>query len=154
LTKLVKVDPWAGAMSERETLEFLQNEVHLLRIGIVDNDGYPLVHPVWFVYENEKFLIVSERNSAKVKILNKNNKVYFVVDNVTEENGPIGVRGRGVAKIIDDSNYAQEVMRKLILRYMRSLERPIAKKLMESAKSDSVVIEVYPKFLGTWRGIE
>ncbi len=154
MTKLVKVDPWARAMSESETLEFLQNEVHLLRIGIVDDDGYPLVHPVWFIYENEKFLIVSERNSAKVRVLNKNSKVYFVVDDVTEENGPIGVRGRGVAKIIDDSNYAQEVMQKLILRYMRSLERPIAKKLMGSAKSDSVVIEVYPKFLGTWRGIE
>jgi len=154
LTKLVKVDPWGRAMSETETLEFLQNEVHLLRIGIVDDDGYPLVHPVWFIYENGKFLIVSERNSAKVRILHKNNKVYFVVDNVTKEDGPIGVRGRGVAKIIDDSSYAQEVMQKLILRYIGSFDRPVAKKLMTSAKSDSVVIEVYPKFLGTWRGIE
>jgi nitroimidazol reductase NimA-like FMN-containing flavoprotein (pyridoxamine 5'-phosphate oxidase superfamily) len=58
LPKLVKVDPWARTMSEKRTLEFLQNEVHLMRIGIVDNDGYPLVHPVWFIYENEKFVIV------------------------------------------------------------------------------------------------
>jgi len=141
-------------MSEKETLEFLQNEPLLMRLGVIDSDEYPLVHPVWFIYENEKFMIVSERNSAKVRILSKNNKLYFVVDNVTEENGPCGVRGRGVAKIIDDSNHAQEVMQKLIIRYMGSLERPIAKKLMQSAKSNSVVIEVYPKFLGTWHGIE
>jgi len=154
LTKIVKVDPWASAISEKETLHFLQSEPLLMRIGVVDSDGYPLVHPVWFIHENEKFLIVSERNSAKVRILHKNNKVYFVVDNVTKEDGPIGVRGRGVAKIIDDSNYAQEVMQKLILRYLVSFDKPVAKKLMESAKSDSVVIEVYPKFLGTWCGIE
>lgn len=154
MTKIVKVDPWARALSEKETLEFLQNEAHLLRIGIVDNDGYPLVHPVWFIYENNKFLIVSERGSAKVRLLHKNNKVYFVVDNVTKEDGPIGVRGRGVAKIVDDSNHAEKVMQKLIVRYMGSLAGPMAKKLMRSAKTDSVVIEVYPKFLGTWRGIE
>jgi hypothetical protein len=86
--------------------------------------------------------------------MNKNNKVYFVIDDVTKEDCPIGVRGRAVAKIFDDSNYAETVMRKLIMRYMGSVERPITKKLMEYAKSDSVVIELYPKFLGTWQGIE
>ena len=138
-------------MSEKETSEFLQNERLLMRIGIVDGGGYPLVHPVWFIYENEKLLLVSERNSAKVKILSRNNKVYFVIDTVTKENGPSGVRGRGVAKIVDDVNYTQEVTQKLLLRYMGSLEGEIAKKMMESAKTNSVVIEVYPKFLGTWR---
>jgi uncharacterized pyridoxamine 5'-phosphate oxidase family protein len=141
-------------MPEKRTLEFLRNEVHLMRLGIVDNDEYPLVHPVWFIYEDEKFVIVSERNSAKARIMNKNNEVYFVVDDVTNEDGPIGVRGRAIAMIFDDSDYAETIMRKLIMRYMGSLERPIAKKLMEYAKSDSVVIELYPKFLGTWQGIE
>ncbi|MGH9923324.1 MAG: pyridoxamine 5'-phosphate oxidase family protein [Nitrososphaerales archaeon] len=154
MTKIVKVDPWGRAMSEKETLQFLQSEPLLMRLGVVDSDGYPLVHPVWFIYENEKFLTVSERNSAKVRILSKNNKAYFVVDRVTEKNGPSGVRGRGIAKIVDDSNHAQKVMQKLIMRYMGSLDRPIAKKLMESAETESVVIEVYPKFLGTWQGIE
>lgn len=138
-------------MSEKETLEFLQNQPLLMRIGIVHADGYPMVHPVWFIYENEKFLLVSERNSTKVRIMNKNNKVYFVVDNIAE-NGPCGVRGRGVAKIVDDNSYAENIMRKMILRYMGSLAGTVAKKLMQSAKN-SVVIEVYPKFLGTWHGM-
>ena len=138
-------------MSEKETFEFLQNEPLLMRIGVIDTARYPLIHPVWFTYEDGKFLLVSERNSAKVKILRKNSKVYFVVDKVTKEIGPCGVRGRGEAKIVDDSNYAQEVTQKQLLRYMGSLEGPVAKQLMESAKTDMVVIEVYPKFLGTWR---
>lgn len=146
----MKVDPWGSAMTERETVEFLQNEPLLMRIGVVDTDGYPLVHPVWFIYENEKFLLVSERQSTKVKTLQKNNKVYFLVDKVTKENGPCGVRGRGEAKVVDDARYTQEVTRKQLLRYMGSLEGPVAKQMMESAKTDTVVIEVYPKFLGTW----
>ena len=64
-------------MSEKETFEFLQNEPLLMRIGVIDTDGYPLVHPVWFIYEKEKFLLVSERKSTKVKILKRNSKVYF-----------------------------------------------------------------------------
>ena len=147
----MKADPWGRAMSEKETLEFLQNEPLLMRIGVIDTDGYPLVHPVWFIYENEKFMLVSERNSAKVKILQKNSKVYFIVDKVTKENGPCGVRGRGKAKIVDDADYAQEVTQKQLLWYMGSLEGSVAKQLMESAKTDMVVVEVYPKFLGTWR---
>lgn len=138
-------------MSEKETFEFLRNEPLLMRIGVIDAHGYPLVHPVWFIYENEKFLLVSERNSGKVKILQKNNKVYFVVDKVKKETGPSGVRGRGEAKIVDDAKYTQEVMRKQLLRYMGSLEEPVAKQMMESAKTGMVVIEVHPKFLGTWR---
>ncbi len=96
-------------------------------------------------------MLVSERNSRKVKILQKNNKVYFVVDKVKKETGPCGVRGRGEAKIVDDAKYTQEVMRKQLLRYMGSLEEPVAKQMMESAKTGVVVIEVHPKFLGTWR---
>jgi len=72
-------------MSAKETFELLQKEPLLMRIGVVGTDGYPLVHPVWFVYENERFLLVSERDSVKARILKRNNKVYFLVDKVTKE---------------------------------------------------------------------
>jgi len=35
-------------MTEKETLEFLRNEQLLMRIGVIDADGYPLAHPVCF----------------------------------------------------------------------------------------------------------
>lgn len=151
MVKIIKADPWGRVMTGKETNEFLQGEPFLMRIGIIDSDGYPLVHPVWFVYENEKFLLTSDRNTTKVKTLKKKNKVYFVIDTVTKETGPCGVRGRGEAKIVDDAEYALEVIRKHLLRYLGSLKGPLAKQLLDAAKTDTVVIEVYPKFLGTWR---
>ncbi len=149
MIRITRADPWHRAMTEKETLEFLREPL-LLRIGMVDADGYPMVHPVWFVYEDEKFLIVSERSSKKAGVAKKNGRVYFVVDKVTEETGSCGVRGKADARIIDDPAYVLELARKQLLRYTGSLAGDLAEKMMESAK-DMVVIELRPKFLGTWR---
>jgi nitroimidazol reductase NimA-like FMN-containing flavoprotein (pyridoxamine 5'-phosphate oxidase superfamily) len=136
-------------MTEKETLEFLREPL-LLRLGMIDADGYPIVQPVWFIYEDEKFLIVSERKSKKVDVIKNNGSVYFVIDRISDETGPCGVRGKGDARIIDAPAYVLEVAEKQLLRYVGSLDGELAKKMLASA-NDMVVVEIRPKFLGTWR---
>ena len=75
------------------------NGVRLFRLN--SRDGTPLVHPMWYYYDNGKFFAVSNKDGTKVRSLKKNPDVYFLVD-IAER----GVRGRGRAKVIDDPEYA------------------------------------------------
>jgi nitroimidazol reductase NimA-like FMN-containing flavoprotein (pyridoxamine 5'-phosphate oxidase superfamily) len=150
MVKIVKVDSWGRTMTEQETIEFLRKPL-LMRVAMIDQDGYPMVHPMWFIYENGKFLLATNRNGTKAKLLQRNAKVYFTIDTVTKETGPWGVRGRGRGRVINDAKYAEEVTKKQLIRYIGSLEGSVAKQLLDEAKSDTVVIEITPSFLGTWR---
>ena len=42
-------------LSEEEISDFLKEKNMICRIGTVDENGAPLVTPIWFVFEDEKF---------------------------------------------------------------------------------------------------
>jgi nitroimidazol reductase NimA-like FMN-containing flavoprotein (pyridoxamine 5'-phosphate oxidase superfamily) len=72
----------------------LLNQPIYLRIAMINSrDGTPLVHPVWYYYEDGKFFAVSNKDGIKVRSLKKNPNVYFLVDTADR-----GVRGKGMPK--------------------------------------------------------
>ncbi len=98
---------------------------------INSRDGTPLVHPIWYYYENRKFFAVSNKNGIKVQSLKKNPNVYFLVDIVDR-----GVRCKGTAKVMDDSEYAIKILSRNLVRYMGSLDCPEATDRIELAKKN------------------
>ncbi len=139
--RIIRADPWYRLMSKEEVEEFLSKPL-LLRLGLIDEDNYPIVHPVWFLYD-EEFTILSNKGSKKVRILRNNPRVYFTID----EDKPSGVRGKGDARLIDGD--ASKIMREMLIKYGIDLNSNVGKQLMEEAK-DSVIIRIKPKFLATW----
>lgn len=97
---------------------------------INSRDGTPLVHPMWYYYEGEKFFAVSNKEAMKIRSLKKNPEVYFLVDTTDK-----GVRGRASAKVIDDSQYAAKITAHNLVRYMGCLDSPDAKDRLEIAKN-------------------
>ena len=95
-------DPELKEMDRNEVSELLNQPIYLRLAMINAKDGSPLVHPIWYYYDEEKFYAVSNTMGVKVRSLKKNPDVYFLVD-VTNR----GVRGRAKAKVIDDSSYAK-----------------------------------------------
>jgi hypothetical protein len=77
------------------------------------------------------------------------NKIYFSID---DEKYPYeGVKGMGVARISEDIQKNLSVVEKINLKYLGTLEHPLAKMLMENTRSASeVVIEITPKFFSAW----
>jgi len=145
--RLTAADRYAGPMDEKEILDFLDRERVLMRLGMVDDDGYPMVHPVWFVYEDNCLWAAVERTSRKAKILRKNPKVYFTIDKSSEP--PKGVRGRGRAALIEDDSLALRLTEKHLLKYHGSTSDEFARDFLESIH-ESVVIKVTPIYLATW----
>ncbi|HKU48965.1 MAG TPA: pyridoxamine 5'-phosphate oxidase family protein [Nitrososphaera sp.] len=137
-------------MSPTEVSEYLE-QPNIMRIAVIDHhDGYPVVHPVWFYYENEMFLVAVDREGRKAQSLRKNPDLYYLVDSSPSDGPPLGIRGRAVASVVDDSDYATRVTERNIQRYMKLPEGKAAEKIREMGKC-SCVLEIRPTYMATWK---
>jgi nitroimidazol reductase NimA-like FMN-containing flavoprotein (pyridoxamine 5'-phosphate oxidase superfamily) len=139
-------DPELKPLKETEVSELLNQPIYLRTAMINARDGTPLVHPMWYYFEDGKFFAVSNRDGAKVRSLKKNPDVYFLVDIADR-----GVRGKGKAKVIDDSEYATKITSRHVMRYLGSSDSPEAKSRIEIAKNYYSAIEITPLFMATWK---
>jgi len=138
-----------SSMTEEETRNFLSNEKLFARIGTIDKNGDPNVHPVWYYFENDKIYFETGKDARKAQNIKKRSKMYFCVD---DDTAPYkGVRGKATAIIIQDVNRSLPIVEKLLIKYIGSLDNKMAKFLYNSVKSgESVVIEITPQFFATW----
>lgn len=138
-------------VTEGEIESFLQKKLNL-QLATLDEEGFPSVHPIWFIYErnSDKILVGTQKSTKKVANIQKNpSKVYFSID---DENFPYkGVKGKASATIWEDVQKNLAVMEKLNMKYLGTLEHPIAKMMTENAKNGKeVVIELTPKYFSAW----
>jgi general stress protein 26 len=138
-------------VSETEVNNFLESKLNI-QIATIDEEGYPIIQPVWFVYdkESDKIYAGTSKMTKKVHNIKRNpDKIYFCID---EENYPYkGVKGRGVARISEDIQKNLPIIEKINMKYLGTLEHPLAKMLMENTRNGiEVVIEITPKFFSAW----
>lgn len=146
--KFILADRAARPLGAKEVARLLSLP-NLLRLAVVDGrDGFPMVHPVWYYYEGGRFFVATGRDGAKARSLRRNPNVYFLVD--VAEGRTYGVRGRGVAKIIDDPGYATEVTRRNVQKYLGTLRTKKARSILAMG-ADSCVIEITPLYMATWK---
>jgi len=145
----VLADRHARPLLKREVSQLLARP-NILRIAYLDEMGDPIAHPVWYYYRGDKFLVATDREGRKAKVLQKNPVVYFLVDESSPEKGTLGLRGKGIAKVIDDPLYATRVTRRNVKRYLGKLQSKTAKGILAMGP-DSCVIEITPSYLATWK---
>lgn len=76
-------------------------------------------------------------------------KVYFSIDQESFPNK--GVKGRAVAKISEDVSSNLRIIEKMNLKYLGTLEHPLAKMLMENTKNGTeIAIELMPIYFSAW----
>jgi nitroimidazol reductase NimA-like FMN-containing flavoprotein (pyridoxamine 5'-phosphate oxidase superfamily) len=53
-----------------------------IHLGTVDAKGEPNIHPTWYYFDvtNDRFYIETSKKSMKTENLNRNNTVYYCVD--------------------------------------------------------------------------
>jgi general stress protein 26 len=138
-------------VTESEVNNFLQRKLNI-QIASIDDEGYPIIQPTWFLYDNDsgKLYTGTSKMTRKVQNIQRNpDKIYFSID---DENFPYqGVKGRATATISEDIQKNLSVVEKINLKYLGTLEHPLAKMLMENTRNGSqVVIEITPKFFSAW----
>jgi hypothetical protein len=75
--------------------------------------------------------------------------IYFCVE---DGNSPYkGVKGKGVATISEDLQTVISVSNVITMKYLGTLDNPMAKAISERSKSgEGIIIEITPKFFSTW----
>ena len=142
--EIVAADPKASALTEAEVRALLAEPL-LMRLGMVDADGWPLVHPVWHVFEGERFRVAVARRSRKAAVLRASPRAYFTVD--TDADGESrGVRGRADVQVIDGrAELAVALCRATLLKYTGTDADDYAREMLGwAAAGDMSVVELTP----------
>ena len=148
--KIVHASPGYGfKLTEEQTIDCLTNKKLNLLLGTVDKNGDPFIHPVWFLYENEKLYVETSNTSKKVQNIQHKNIVYFCID---EENLPyMGVRGKALVKVSIDVKDNIPVAERIMIKYTGNLENKVAKILMDGVRAGkSAILEINPVYYSTW----
>ena len=123
-----------------------------MQIATIDEEGYPMIQPIWFLYDKQsgKIYAATQKMAKKCHNIRRNpDKVYFSID---DANYPYkGVKGRAVAGISEDINKNLPIVEKINIKYLGTIEHPLAKMIQENTKNRTeVVIEITPKFFSAW----
>jgi general stress protein 26 len=138
-------------VTEAEVNELLESKLNI-QIATFDQEWYPTIQPLWFLYDKDsgKIYTATQKMTKKVQNIRRNpDKIYFSVD---VENYPYkGVKGKAVARISEDIQENISIVRKINIKYLGTLEHPLAKMIIENTtKGTEVVIEIIPKFFSAW----
>jgi general stress protein 26 len=148
--KIVQATSEIPSMTNEEVDRFLESKLNL-QLATVDKQGWPNIRPVWFYYDKneEKFFLTTSKLAKKIQNLRDNPNVYFSIDD--ETSAPKGVKGRGTVTTKEDPSKTVSVGDKISIKYLGTLDHPVAKMITDLAKKGEVVlIEISPKFFSTW----
>jgi general stress protein 26 len=148
--KIINATKEASGLTKEEIDKFLASKL-MLQMSTIDEQGEPNIQPVWFYHDmnREKLLIITSKIAKKTQNLRNKPVLYFSID---DENFPYkGVKGKGLANIVEDPNRTVPEGDKISMKYLGTLDHPIAKMITEhSKKGENVLIEISPKFFSTW----
>ncbi|HYZ59648.1 MAG TPA: pyridoxamine 5'-phosphate oxidase family protein [Nitrososphaeraceae archaeon] len=152
MLKILNASPGIGApLNEQETVDFLTTGKLNIHLGTVDEKGDANVHPAWYYYDpgNNRIYVETSKQGKKTSNIRRKGNVYFCID---DPNPPYkGARGKGSVKVHEDINFNVPIAEKLMVKYLGSIEHPMAQALLNMQKGgQSVILEINPKYYSTW----
>ena len=77
----MKIVPMTGKLpATRAAVYCFLAAPRLMRLGVVEPDGTPLVHPLWYTWEQDRFQLHIGTTSSKRTAIDTQPTVYFTVD--------------------------------------------------------------------------
>jgi general stress protein 26 len=152
--KVINATHEIPGMTREEAERFLEGKLNL-QIATIDEKDDPNIQPVWFYYDKDagKLLLTTSKLAKKTRNLRRKSTIYFSIDdeNYQENRPPRGVKGKGIATIIEDPNRIVPKADEISMKYLGTLDHPVAKMITDGAKKGEVIlVEISPKFFSTW----
>jgi nitroimidazol reductase NimA-like FMN-containing flavoprotein (pyridoxamine 5'-phosphate oxidase superfamily) len=148
--KVINATHEIPGMTREEAERFLEGKLNL-QIATIDEKDEPNIQPVWFYYDKDagKLLLTTSKLAKKTRNLRNRPTIYFSID---DEKLPYkGVKGKGNATIVEDPNRIVPQADKISMKYLGTLDHPVAKMITDGAKKGEVIlVEISPKFFSTW----
>ncbi len=133
--------PWAPDAIEA----FLEGCTVPLRLACNGRSGHPVLASLWFVPEGERLWCATQSSARVVTLLASDPRCAF---EVAPDTPPYrGVRGQARAEIVPERG--EEILRKLVARYLDEPEGAFAQWLLDRASSE-VAIAISPDRIRSW----
>ncbi len=122
----------------------------LMRLGVTEPDGTPLVHPVWYTWQDEQFLVHMGTQSRKRAAIASQPIVYFTVDDA-RPGVVFGVRGKAHATLELDATRIRDVVQAQCDRYAEARDSATHRFLFGMVERGELLLAVLrPHSLATW----
>jgi hypothetical protein len=122
----------------------------LMRLGVTEADGTPLVHPVWYSWENNQFLLHIGTPSAKQRAIEMQPTVYFTIDDA-QPGKVFGVRGKARATLLHEPARVRAVVQAQCDHYAGPGDTPSHRFLLGMVERGEMLLAVLtPHYLATW----
>jgi len=146
----VKIVPVTGKLpATRTAVDRFLAAPRLMRLGVTEPDGTPLVHPVWYTWQQEQFLLHIGSMSSKRTAIDAQPMVYFTIDDTGP--GIFGVRGKAMATIDPNQDRLREVTWAQCDRYSGVGDNETRRFLMGMVEAGDLLLAVLtPRYLATW----
>lgn len=138
-----------GALSAERGLRDLLDRPLLARLATVDDDGYPVIVPVWYEYANDAFWVVARAHSAYVAHLRARARVGLSIVDDADPDRRLTIRGTahvvGAAGPLEGPTL--ELARRLATRYE---EAPGLRYIERSRSWPRVLVRIDPDSVTGW----
>lgn len=74
ILKVIQAIPYMpNPVTATEVINSLTSKLNM-QISTIDDEGYPMIQPIWFVYDNEsgKIYVVTQKMTKKVQSIRRN----------------------------------------------------------------------------------
>lgn len=116
-----------------------------LRIACNTASGFPLIVPLWFLFDGQAFWCVTHKDAKLLTHLKRDHRVGFEIAN--NEPPYAGARGHGEVELLPDKG--AELLPKLLTRYFIREDSRLSQWLL-SREDDEVAIRLAPRYINGW----
>lgn len=125
--------------------KYLEETIIPIRIASKTESGWPVVVSLWFLHLDGLLYCATQKSARIVKYLKNDPRCGF---EIAEDRPPYcGLRGQANAEI--DEGKGIEILKKLLVRYLGSVENILAEKLLAKSEQEVAII-LEPKQVFTW----
>ena len=121
----------------------------IMRLGVTEPDSTPLVHPVWYTWEHDHFLVHIGTPSPKRRAIETQPIVYCTIDEA-EPDKIFGVRGKAHATLILEPTYVRDVVQAQCDHYKGAEETATHRFLLGMVeRGEMILARLTPHYLAT-----
>jgi hypothetical protein len=107
-----------------------------IRLSCTTESGWPIVLSLWFIYRDGLLYCATQEDARVVRYLKNEPRCGYEI--AADLPPYCGVRGQAKARI--DQGIGLEILENLLIRYVGSLNNPLAEKLLEDADKEVALV--------------
>lgn len=134
-------------MTEEERDEFLRSSRAFVKLATLDEEGWPMVNPAWYTYEDDGcFYVVTKENASFCRNLHRDPRTTLLIDNPEAPYKRVIVRG--LAEFVEGEDW-HERGRAMVLRYLGPDGFAYYDATVDLPRE---TIRIVPQKISTWNG--